>query len=162
MLNPIRIALGLSFLSLLGACTVKADAADAAAPAAADAGTSEDSGGDTAITTDGMNGCKTTGYLDETAGTANDRMIMIAGGKFDYPCMTIKAGQSVMLMWNFATYPLAPGLAPDHANDPAGTDPTPIMMHSTGSLATPAFPTAGMYPFYVTGHAGMSGVIQVQ
>ena len=124
MHTPSRLALAVSFLGLLGACTVKTEVADAGTAGAADAGSSEDSGGDTNITVDGMNGCKTAGYLDETKGTANDRMIMIAGGKFDYPCMTIKTGQSVMLMWNFATYPLAPGLAPDHASDPAGTDPT--------------------------------------
>ncbi len=162
MNTPIRLALTLSFLGLLGACTVKTEAADAGPAAAADSGSSEDAGADTAVASDGMNGCTATGYVDQTAGTANDRMIMIAGGKIDYPCMTIKAGQSVMLMWSFGTYPLMPGLAPEHASDPAGTDPTPITKTSSGSVVTPAFPTVGMYPFYVTGHAGMSGVIQVQ
>ena len=47
--------------------------------------------------------------------------------------------------------------------DPPGTTPSPITMHSTGTLFTVKFPKVGFYPFYVTGHdATMLGTIQVQ
>jgi plastocyanin len=59
-------------------------------------------------------------------------------------------------------YPLAPGLSPDHSTDTAGTTPTPIPTQTTGMVATVPFPSAGTYPFYVTGHTGMSGVVQAK
>jgi plastocyanin len=134
--------------------------------AGADGGADEDAGladldaGSTASGT--MNGCSTAKYLDVTTGTANDRMIMISGGKFDYPCMTILKGQSVMFMWDLATYPLEPGVSPSHPTDPAGTTPSPITEKTSGSIATIKFPTAGMYPYYVKGHTTMSGVVEVK
>ncbi len=127
-----------------------------------DAGGADIDAGSGATSSGGMNGCKATAYMDVTTGTANDRMIMISGGKFDYPCMTILAGQSVMFMWDLATYPLEPGLSPDHTADPAGAASTPITEKKSGSIATIKFPTAGMYPYYAKGHATMTGVIEVK
>jgi plastocyanin len=68
-----------------------------------------------------------------------------------------------MFMWNFTTHPLAPGLAPSHASDPAGTEPSPIQMHTSGSIYSVMFPNPGFYPFYCTVHqaSGMVGVIRV-
>ena len=109
-----------------------------------------------------MNGCGPDDYVDQTMGSDSDRMIMTTNaGTFDYPCMTILAGQAVEFMWRFATYPLEPGLAPSHAGDKAGTEPTPIASHKTGSLYTVTFPNPGFYPFYVPGHDGLVGVVQV-
>ena len=89
--------------------------------------------------------------------------MMQNNGTFDFPCMTILAGQSIMFMWKFTSYPLAPGLAPSHSSDPAGSTPTPIQMHNSGTVYTVMFPSAGFYPYYVTGHdATLLGTIQVQ
>jgi hypothetical protein len=107
-----------------------------------------------------MNGCTT--YQDITTGPSVDRMIMVDSGKFDVPCMTILAGQMVDFMWNFAMYPLAPGLAPEHMGDTAGTTPSPIMSTTTGMDVKFTFPSAGLYPFYVPGFPGMDGTIQVK
>ena len=111
-----------------------------------------------------MNGCTADQYVDQTAGTASDRMIMVTnGGQFDNPCMTILAHQGVEFMWKFSSYPIAPGVAPSHKGDPAGASPSPIMMHNTGSLYTVSFHSPGFYPFYVPMHDDvMLGVIQVQ
>jgi hypothetical protein len=109
-----------------------------------------------------MNGCAPTAYVDESAGTNDDRMIMVSSGKFDKPCMTIKVGQSIMFMWDFSMYPLAPGLSPSHSGDMPGTTPTPITMQTSGQETTIAFPNAGLFPYYVSNNADMSGVIAVQ
>ena len=121
-------------------------------------------GGDTtSSSSDTLNGCGTTSYTDMTTGTATDRMIMLnASGKFDMPCMTIKAGQGVMFMWDFTKYPLTPGLEPDHSTDTGATDPSPIISVTSGTEKTITFKTAGMYPFHVNGKTGMSGVIEVK
>ena len=125
-----------------------------------DAGSAVDTDAGSAAASGTMNGCSK--FLDLTKGTANDRMIMISGTKFDYPCMTISAGQSVMFMWNLATYPLEPGLAPAHENDPAGATPSPITEKTSGAIATIKFPTGGMYPYYVKGHPTLTGVVEVK
>ena len=109
-----------------------------------------------------LNGCTPDGYVDQTAGTASDRMIMTRGttSSFDFPCMTISAGQSVQFMWAFARHPLTPGLAPGEA----GTEPdsTPIQAFSTGSVQSIRSPTPGLYPFHCGVHPGtMKGVVQV-
>lgn len=111
-----------------------------------------------------MNDCTVDAFADLTTATDNDRMIMVkSNGTFDYPCMTILAEQSIIFMWKFSSYPLAPGVAPSHTSDPAGATDTPIEMHSTGNVYSVQFPSAGEYPYYVTGHdAKMLGVIQVQ
>jgi plastocyanin len=110
-----------------------------------------------------MNGCATKDYMDMSTGAANDRMIMInASGQLGMPCISIKAGQAVMFMWELSKYPLAPGLAPEHATDPASMTPTPITPTSSGQSATLTFKTAGRYAFHVSGHAGMDGVIEVK
>lgn len=109
-----------------------------------------------------LHGCTAAMYVDQTGGTANDRMIMTQGtsNAFDYPCMTIRAGQGVMFMWAFSRHPLAPGLAPGEAG--MAPDMTPITPFNTGSVHTITFRTPGLYPFYCTAHPStMKGVIQV-
>ena len=128
-----------------------------------DSGTAPDSGstGDAGLRA--LHGCGEADFLDRTAGTDDSRMIMVPRGttRFDYPCMTIRAGQSVMFMWDFASHPLAPGVAPGQSG--TGTEPTPIPVQTTGELTTIAFPTAGDYPYYCSAHhaAGMVGVVRV-
>lgn len=128
-------------------------------PVAADVGApaETDSGGVAAL-----NGCTSDLYVDQSGGTASDRMIMTRGSTnaFESPCMTIRAGQAVQFMWTFSRHPLAPGLAPGEA----GTEPpsTPIQPFSSGSVHSITFRTPGFYPFHCTNHPGaMKGVIQV-
>jgi len=126
-------------------------ATDVGAPVEADSGTVA-----------ALNGCTSDLYVDQTGGTASDRMIMTRGSTntFDFPCMTIRAGQAVMFMWTFSRHPLAPGLAPGEA----GTEPpsTPIQPFSSGSVHSITFRTPGFYPFHCTNHSGaMKGTIQV-
>ena len=126
---------------------------------------SDDASSNDADTTPVINACTSDVYMDMSTGTAGDRMIMLNGAhQFDMPCMTINAGQAVMFMWAFSSYPIAPGVAPSHASDPPGASPSPIQPHMSGSVYTVTFPTAGFYPFYVVGHdaSGLMGVIQVQ
>lgn len=146
-----------------------ASATEAAAPEASlEAAASVDAAAPEASATDAasapaMNGCTAESFVDMSAGTATDRMIMpTRSGGLDMPCMTISAGQGVMFMWTFSSAPLSPGLAPGHESDPAGSTPNPIQMHSTGTTYTVPFPTPGSYPFYVPGRAMMLGVIQVR
>lgn len=109
-----------------------------------------------------LHGCRPDLYVDQTEGTASARMIMTRGttNTFDFPCMTIRAGQSVQFMWAFSRHPLAPGLAPGEAG--TAPDTTPIVPFSTGSVHTIRFPTPGFYPFYCSVHPGtMKGVVQV-
>jgi plastocyanin len=126
-------------------------ATDLGAPAEADSG---------AVAA--LNGCTSDLYVDQTGGTASDRMIMTRGSTntFDFPCMTIRAGQAVQFMWAFSRHPLAPGLAPGEA----GAEPpsTPIQPFSSGTVHSITFRAPGFYPFHCTNHPGaMKGVIQV-
>jgi hypothetical protein len=134
-------------------------------------GTTADAAGDVLSGGEGgavpaINSCSAGMYMDMSTGSDSKRMIMMnqSGGGFDMPCMTIAAGQSVMFMWDLATYPIAPGVAPSHAGDPSGTSPNPIQAHNSGSVYTVAFPNAGLFPFYVPGQdtKGLLGVIQVK
>jgi plastocyanin len=148
----------------LGACSASTPATDAgpvatdAGPTGTDTGASADAGGVPAL-----HGCAEADFIDLRAGTPDDRMIMVPTGTlmFDFPCITISAGQAVMFMWDFALHPLAPGVAPGRTG--TGTEPSPIVAQSTGMLYEPVFPTAGDYPFYCTlHHAGaMVGVVRV-
>ncbi|TAK29333.1 MAG: hypothetical protein EPO40_10585 [Myxococcaceae bacterium] len=129
------------------------------APAATDAGTPAEADSGTVAA---LHGCTSDRYVDQTGGTASDRMIMTRGNTstFDFPCMTIRAGQAVQFMWAFSRHPLAPGLAPGEA----GTEPpsTPIQPFSSGTVHSITFRTPGFYPFHCTNHPGaMKGVIQV-
>lgn len=112
-----------------------------------------------------LNNCAEAAYTDLSKASAT-RMIMPVSGKkaFDVPCMEIAAGESVMFMWNYATHPLMPGIAPSHANDTGATEPSPIPMKSSGSNGTVKFPTPGYYPYYcaVDEAAGMMGVVKVK
>lgn len=132
-------------------------------PAATDVGAAVDAPAEAdAGAVAALNGCTSDLYVDQTGGTANDRMIMTRGSTntFDFPCMTIRAGQAVMFMWTFSRHPLAPGLAPGEA----GTEPpsTPIQPFSSGSVHSITFRTPGFYPFHCTNHSGaMKGTIQV-
>lgn len=91
-------------------------------------------------------------------------MIMVPSGTslFDQPCITIRAGQSVMFMWDFSAHPLAPGVAPGHPG--TSSEPTPIEPRSTGALFTPVFPGPGDYAYYCSTHFhsnAMYGVVRV-
>lgn len=108
--------------------------------------------------------CGDADFIDQTAGTADDRMIMVPRGTttFDFPCMTIRAGQSVMFMWDFTMHPLAAGgVAPGHPG--TGTTPSPIEARTSGVVYDVAFPSPGDYPFYCETHhhSGMVGVVRV-
>ena len=114
------------------------------------------------VATEGDDRFAAADYVDQTMGTSNDRMIMTRGSTntFDYPCMTIRAGQSVMFMWTFSRHPLAPGVAPGASG--TAPDMTPILPHNTGTLYTVRFPTTGIYPFYCTAHPdAMKGAVMV-
>jgi plastocyanin len=110
-----------------------------------------------------LHGCSNADFVDRTAGSDDSRMIMVPNGtlSFDFPCMTIRAGQAVMFMWDFVDHPLEPGVAPGEEGQ--GTEPSPILPQETGSLYTATFDTPGTYPFYCTVHhdASMVGVIRV-
>lgn len=137
------------------------DAPAADVPAAQDVAVAADASADVA-TAAALNGCTEAMYVDQTMGTANDRMIMTQGttNAFDFPCMTIRAGQSVLFMWAFSRHPLAPGLAPGEAGDAPAANP--ITPFSTGTVHSIQFPTPGLYPFYCTAHPGtMKGVVRV-
>jgi plastocyanin len=112
-----------------------------------------------------LNNCVDTGYTDLSKASAT-RMIMPVTGKlaFDVPCMEIAAGQSVMFMWNYASHPLMPGIAPSHPNDTGATEPSPIPMKSSGANGTFTFPAPGYYPYYCSLHeaSGMMGVVKVK
>jgi plastocyanin len=110
-----------------------------------------------------LHGCDEADFVDRTTGPADSRMIMVPRGTntFDFPCMTIRAGQAVMFMWSFGPHPLAPGVAPGETGE--GTEPSPIEPQTMGALYEPVFETPGTYPFYCTSHAagGMVGVVRV-
>jgi hypothetical protein len=131
-------------------------------PADSGAGGGQDAAVDGSGHAGSMNGCASSDYVDASTGSSDGRMIMVSSGKFDKPCMIIATGQSVMFMWDFSMYPLAPGLSPTHSTDMPGTTPTPIMAQSTGQSTTTAFPSAGFYPFYVSNSTGMAGVVEVK
>jgi plastocyanin len=75
--------------------------------------------------------------------------------------MTIRVGQMLMFMWDFASHPLAPGVASGHEG--TGTEPSPIEAQSSGAVYTATFTTPGDYPFYCSthDHFGMYGVVRV-
>lgn len=160
---PKTLALTLTTLALM-ACGPAATAEDAgndafrAVDASVDAASPamNDAGNDTGAA---ATACAASAFLDLTGGTANDRMVMVPRGTltFDNPCITIRAGQAVMFMWDFSAHPLAPGVPGAHH-----VDPSPIVAQSSGSLYEPTFPTAGDYPYYCTRHTGpMRGVVRV-
>lgn len=110
-----------------------------------------------------LHGCGDADFVDRSEGTEDSRMIMVPRGttRFDFPCMTIRAGQAVMFMWDFASHPLAPGVAPGRTG--SGTEPSPIEARTSGTLYTPTFATPGDYPFHCTFHheSDMVGVVRV-
>ncbi len=125
----------------------------------ADAGQPLDEG----VSLAALHDCRESDFVDLTAEPTDERMIMVPRGTFmfDKPCMTIRAGQSVMFMWDFTTHPLVGGVAPGHPG--AGTEPNPIVSQSSGALYDQAFAAAGDYPFYcgMHFHSGMMGVVRV-
>lgn len=127
--------------------------------AAGDAGRVVDEGVEPAA----LHDCRESDFVDLTAAPADARMIMVPRGTFtfDNPCMTIRAGQAVMFMWDFSTHPLVAGVAPGHAG--VGTEPNPIVAQSSGTLYEQAFAAAGEYPYYcdMHFHSGMMGVVRV-
>lgn len=110
-----------------------------------------------------LHDCQEADFVDRTTGADDTRMVMVPTGttEFDPPCMTIRAGQSVMFMWDFSAHPLGVGVAPGHPG--TSTTPTPIEPQTTGMLYTVAFPDAGDYAYYCTTHfhSGMLGVVRV-
>lgn len=110
-----------------------------------------------------LHACEEADFVDLSGGPPEGRMIMVPRGTFmfDNPCITIRAGQSVMFMWDFAMHPLTPGVAPDHTG--TGTEPSSIVAQSTGTLSDQVFPATGNYPFYCAVHfaGSMVGVVRV-
>jgi plastocyanin len=160
-------------ISVMGSLMLSLAACDGSTPPDGDAG---GGGGDSGAVVDSgaeadapssgpaTHDCEEADFVDLTAGDADSRMIMVPSGTstFDQPCITIRAGQSVMFMWDFAAHPLEAGVAPGHPGE--STEPTPIEPQTTGSLYTVAFPTAGDYAYYCTVHfhsTGMYGVVRV-
>ena len=154
-----HLLVSLTFAAALSACgtTANTDAGTDAFAAVVDASTvtTSDAGNDTGAAAPV---CAESAFIDLTAAPANDRMIMVQRGTltFDNPCITIRAGQAVMFMWDFTAHPLAPG-------NPGGpADASPIAAQTTGSLYTPTFPAAGDFPYYCTRHPGpMRGIVRV-
>lgn len=159
----LTIALGLAPAALYGCGGSDPATPDAALAADAASGSDAASGDDTGPASTALHGCEESDFIDLTTGPADSRMVMVPRGttRFDFPCITIRAGQAVMFMWDFAAHPLAPGVAPGQTG--MGTEPSPIEPQSTGELYEPVFPTAGDYPYYCTLHhgAGMVGVVRV-
>lgn len=156
----------LSCLALASACggsTSGGNDAGSGSDVGTDAGSVADAGPPDTGAAPALHDCAESDFVDVRGGTQDDRMIMVLNGTtmFDYPCMTISAGQSVMFMWDFGTHPLTPGVAPGHPG--TGTEPSPIQAQSSGVVYTPAFATAGNYPFYCANdfHSGMMGVVRV-
>ena len=113
---------------------------------APDAGmTGMDAGADLAMIPGALHACDEADFVDLSGGAPESRMIMVPRGTFmfDNPCVTIRAGQAVMFMWDFAVHPLMPGVAPDHTG--TGTDPSSIVAQSTGTLSEQVFPATGDY-----------------
>jgi hypothetical protein len=141
---------------MLRACCVILVTVSACGPTpapGADAGSQTDAAREAdAGTGSALHGCSEASFVDRTAGADDDRMIMIPRGTMtlDLPCMTIRAGQSAMFMWDFAMFPLSAGVAPGHQSEGTGTAPSPIQTQSSGSVYSVAFPTQGTYPFYTT------------
>ena len=127
------------------------------APATADAPAENDAG------SMATHGCEEADFVDRRSGSPSSRMIMVPRGtfSFDFPCMTISAGQAVMFMWDFSLHPLAPGVAPGLPG--TGTEPSPIVAQTSGALYEPTFTTPGDYPFHCATHfgSGMVGVVRV-
>jgi len=147
----------------LQSCADTPSAVDASAPA--DASSPSDAGATAAdATTLGTNGCTDDRFVDRTTTSVDSRMVMVPYGTFtfDYPCMTIRAGQSVMFMWDFSEYPLEPGAIV--AGHPALTDgASPIEPRRSGEQYDVTFSAPGDYPYYsvATYDAGMQGVVRV-
>lgn len=108
-----------------------------------------------------LHDCADDRFVDRGAADS-DRMIVATGdNRYAPPCMMIRAGQSVTFMSNFASHPLAPGVAPRQSG--VGTMPSPIQMQPEGTTYSVRFPSPGDYPFYCVYHAGggMYGVVRV-
>ena len=108
--------------------------------------------------------CEEADFVDRTGGDGMSRTIGVGAGAFVYTpsCMTIRAGQSLTFAADFATHPLAPGVAPGHPG--TSTTPTPIAAQSSGTTYTVTFPDPGDYAYHCTVHyhsSGMYGVVRV-
>lgn len=156
-----RYSLLLCFL--LSACETATGGTDSGVTGGTDSGGGADAGTDAGGGPPATHDCAEADFVDLTAGAADDRMIMVPRGTytFDNPCITIRAGQAVMFMWDFSMHPLMAGVAPGH---PGTSDaPTPIVSQATGVLYEPTFPDPGSYAFYCGNHfhSGMYGVVRV-
>ena len=166
-----RLALALALALTVSACGSTTGGTDGGPGPGTDTGGSADTGGgaDTSGGTDTgpvgppVHDCAEADFEDLTAGTSDDRTIMVPAGTFvfDSPCITIRAAQAVRFMWDFSMHPLAGGVAPGHPG--TSSEPNPIVAQTTGALYEPTFPTAGNYPFYCATHfhSGMMGVVRV-
>ena len=114
-----------------------------------------------------LNGCTMDLYVDASNPMSNREVDFGGIGEspgFGYSpaCMIVGVGQSVTWSGPFDLHPLSPGSAPSLMM--AGSPDNPIQRVSTGSNATVAFPTPGVYPYFCEQHyaGGMSGVIWVR
>lgn len=137
------------------------DAHAADIPAAADGGGAGDADDpDDTATETATHGCDDDRYVDRSA-ASDDRTVTSTGdSRYVPPCISIRVGQSVTFTGNFATHPLAPGLAPGRSG--LGTTPSPIEMRSDGTTYSVRFTVPGDFPYYCTYHAGggMYGVVR--
>lgn len=152
---------------VLGVCalTLSCGSSSSGAAAEAPAGSAGSGGTGGAAAGSGLNGCADADFKDVSAGTDDDRMVMVASDKnaFTQRCMTIKASQAVMFMADFTVHPLMPGVAPSRSGDKGATLPNPIQPTMSGDQVSFTFPTPGAYPYYCSAHEaqGMYGVVKV-
>ena len=130
-------------------------APDAAIDAAIDAASVDASAAD-------VNGCTLATAVDRTAAGAV-RTVTFPSLAYTPPCLRIAVGQSVTWSGDFGSHPLRAGIV---AGGTATPQPGgPIADTSSGSTATFAFPTAGIYPYYCAAHgvsSMMTGVVYVE
>jgi plastocyanin len=110
-----------------------------------------------------LHDCTSTSFVDDSAAGANRTITFggAAGLKYSPKCMIITAGQKVTFAGDFTSHPLVGA----EYQGFGGSYPTPIPSTSSGSASIDVtFPTAGLYPYYCTFHAGsgMTGVLWVQ
>ena len=130
-----------------------------------------DAGIDAAMTVDAaldaspldINGC-TPATATDLSGMATPTVTFGGAGGLAYTprCSKINAGQAVTFSGMFTAHPLRGGTVVGGV--PTLDPSSPITATDTGTSATIAFPTAGVYGFYCNlhGSGGMNGAIYVQ
>ncbi len=80
------------------------------------------------------------------------------GSVYSTPCVTLRAGSSLMFSGSFGGHPLRPSTR--------GSASNPIPSTDSGSSLSVTFPAVGYYPYYCNFHgtdsgSGMAGVVRV-